>query len=111
MSDFMTWVTHGMKRGKFEMGQREVRYVVATGVALALVAALYLVLVSRTAAQGRHVQQLRAELLWLERENEQLEVAVARAGSVLGLSARAEDLEFVPAEQVEFLRVVRVSRD
>jgi cell division protein FtsL len=103
MSDFMQWVTHGIKRGRFEVNRRTALYLFAPVVALALVAALYLTLVSRTAAQGRHIEQLRTELFRLQRENEQLEVEVARAGSVSRLRERALALGFAPAERVEFL--------
>jgi hypothetical protein len=103
MSDFLQWVTHGVKRGRFEMGSRAALYVFLPVVVLTLVAALYLMLISRTAARGRHIGQLRAELFQLQRENEQLEVDIAREGSVARLQERAVGLGFVPAEQVEFV--------
>lgn len=103
MSDFMQWVTHGIKRGRFEVDRRTAVYLFTCVVALTLVAALYLMLVSRTAARGRHIQQLQAELFRLQRENEQLEVEIAREGSVLHLWERATEMGFVPAEQVEFV--------
>jgi len=103
MSDFMQWVTHGIKRGRFEVSHRTALYLFAPVIALTLVAALYLVLVSRTAAQGRHIEQLRTELFRLQRENEQLEIEVASEGSVSRLRERALALGFVPAERVEFL--------
>jgi cell division protein FtsL len=103
MSDFMRWVTHGIKRGRFEISRRTVLYLFALAAALTLVATLYLMLVSQTAARGRHIEQLRAELFWLQRENEHLEVGIAKEGSVSRLQERAADLEFAPAEQVEYL--------
>ena len=105
MSDFMQWVTHGIKRGRFEMSPRTALYVFALIVVLTLVAALYLMLVSRTAARGRHIEQLQMELFRLQRENEQLEVEIAREGSISRLRERAIELGFVPAERVEFLLV------
>jgi len=96
-------VTHGIKRGRFEMSSRAALYLFASVVVLTLVAALYLMLISRTAARGRHIEQLRVELFRLQRENEQLEVDIAREGSVSGLWGRAIELGFVLAEQVEFL--------
>ena len=102
MSDFMQWVTHGIKRGRFEMGPRVVLCSFTLIVALTLVAALYLTLVSRTAARGRHIEQLRTELFQLRRENEQLEVEIARESSIAGLKERADELGFGPAEQLEF---------
>ena len=103
MSDFMQWVTHGIKRGRFEMSRRMALRLFALVVALTLVAALYLVLVSRTAARGRHIQQLEVELFRLQRENEQLEVELASESSVSRLWERAVELGFAPAEDVEFL--------
>jgi cell division protein FtsL len=103
MSDFMRWVTHGIKRGRFEMGPRAVLRISVIVVMLTLVAALYLMLVSRTAARGRHIEQLQEELFQLQRENEQLEVEVAREGSISRIWERAVELGFVPAERVEFL--------
>lgn len=105
MSDFMQWVTHGVKRGRFEMSPRTVLYSFALVVVLTLVAALYLMLVSRTAAQGRRIEQLQAELFGLQRENEQLEVEVARDGSISRLWERAIELGFAPVERVEFLPI------
>jgi cell division protein FtsL len=70
---------------------------------LTLVAALYLGLVSRTAAQGRHIEQLQADVFRLQRENQQLAVEIADVSAVSRLMARARALGFVPAEQVQFL--------
>ncbi|MCX7682254.1 MAG: hypothetical protein N2508_09890 [Anaerolineae bacterium] len=109
MSDFMQWVVHGVKRGRFEMDRRTALYSLAIITALALIAALYLVLVGQIAARGRHIQQLQAELSRLQRENEQLEVEIARESAVARLWERAVALGFLPAEQVEFLSVPRES--
>lgn len=102
-STFMEWVTHGIKRGRFEMGPRVVLRSFTLIVVLTLVAALYLTLVSRTAARGRHIEQLRTELFRLRRENEQLEVEIAREGSIARLEERADVLGFGLAEKLEFL--------
>jgi len=103
MSDFMHWVTHGIKRGRFEVGPRTVLYVCVLVLALTLAATLYLALVSRTAARGRHIEQLQAELFRLQRENEQLELEIAEASSISRLWERAAELGFAPAERVDFL--------
>jgi len=103
MSDFMQWVTHGIKRGRFDVSPRMAFHLFALVVVLTFVAALYLVLVSRTAACGRHIEQLQAELFRLQRENEQLEVDIATEGSISRLWERALELGFAPAEWVEFL--------
>jgi hypothetical protein len=103
MSDFMRLVTHGIKRGRFELDPRAAFYLFAPVIALTVVAALYLTLVSRTAARGRHIEQSRVEFFRLQRENQQLEVELASAASVSRLWERATGLGFVSAEQVEFL--------
>ena len=105
MAGFVSWATHGIKRGRLKWNRK--RLIGALGAALVLVAAaiLYLVLVSRTAAQGRHIQQLQTELSLIDRENEQLEVRIAWASSIDSLKMRATALGYVLPEQVEFLRI------
>lgn len=102
-SDFMRWMTHGIKRGRFEIGPRASLNLFALVVAVTLTLTLYLVLVSQTAARGRHIEQLRVELLLLRRENEQLEVEIAEEGRISRLWERAVGLGFVLAERTEFL--------
>jgi cell division protein FtsL len=85
------------------MGPRAALYLFVLVAVLTLVAGLYLMLVSQTAARGRHIQQLQAELFRLQRENEQLEVELAREGSVSRLWERALELGFTPQEP-EYLR-------
>ncbi len=104
MSELTQWVRHGIKRGRFEMSPRMVIGVFVLAIVLTLVVALYLVLVSHTAARGRRIGQLQAELARLQRENAQLEVDIATQGSVSRLIQRVHDLGFVPAVQVEYLR-------
>jgi hypothetical protein len=60
-------------------------------------------LVSRTAARGRRIQQLQVEISQLDREIEQLEVDTAREAAVSRLQERATRLGFEPAVQVEYL--------
>jgi cell division protein FtsL len=96
-------VTHGIKRGRLEIGPRTALYLSVLVVVLTLLAALYLMLVSRTAARGRHIEELRAEILWLQRENEQLEIQVAIESSIDRLWQRAKEFGFDLAEEVESL--------
>ena len=103
MSDFLAWVTHGVKRGRFELDSRATVALFAVVGALTLVTSLYLALVSRTAAQGRYIEQLQAEVFRLQRENEQTMVGIAEQCAIPRVMGRAEALGFVPAEHVEFL--------
>ena len=106
-TSFMTWVTHGIKRGRFEWDRQKARYTLAAIIGATLIAALYLLMVSQTAAQGRHIEQLRSELLQLEAQNESLEEEIARQSAVSVVTTRAAALGYVPvvAGQVEFLVV------
>jgi hypothetical protein len=106
MSDCVQRVTHGIRRGGVDLSPRAILVLSGAFLTLAFLAALYLGLVSQAAARGRHIEQLRAELIHLQRENEQLEVDVARAGSVSRLWERAAERGFVPAERVEYLSPV-----
>jgi len=70
-----------------------------------LIAGSYLALVSRTAAQGRHIQQLEQQLFDIRRDNEHIEVQVAEEGSVQRLLERAREKNFILADKVDFLTV------
>lgn len=103
MSDFLAWATHGVKRGRLELDSRPVVLLCIIVAVLALVAGVYLAIVSRTAAQGRRIEQLQAEVFRLQRENEQLMVEIAAASAIPELRERAVALGFRAAEQVEFV--------
>ena len=103
MSDFLAWVTHGVKRGRFELDSRSTVALFAIVAALTLITSLYLALVSRTAAQGRYIEHLQAEVFRLQRENEQRMVEIAEECAIPRVMDRAERLGLVPAGQVEFL--------
>lgn len=103
MADFMEWVTHGVRRSRLEMNPRLVVVLAAAGTLVTLVGILYLLLVSYTAAQGRHIEDLQVEFFRLRRENAQLEVEIAEASAIARLQQRAAELGFVPAEQIEYL--------
>lgn len=103
MSHFLDWATHGVKRGRLEFRSRPGMLLSTVVAVLVLVAAIYLALVSRTAAQGRHIEQLQTEIFRLQRENEQLTVVIAEVSAIPELMERARMLGFAPAQQVEYL--------
>ncbi len=103
MSDFVQWVTHGVKQGRFEMNAAATVGISLAVVVVTLVTALYLMLISRTAARGRYIEALQAEAFRLQRENQQLMVEIARDTTVSILRERAEALGLVPAETIEFV--------
>lgn len=111
MSDFIEWVTHGVKRGRFDLEPRAIAGLFVFISTLTVVTALYLMLVSRTAARGRCIEQLQAELAHLQRENARLEVELVKKASVSRLMERATALGFVPAERVVFLKGIDEAQD
>jgi Tfp pilus assembly protein PilN len=105
MSQFLEWATHGVKRGRLEVRSRPTVVLTVIVVGLTLVAAVYLMLVSRTAAQGRRIEQLQTEIFRLQRENEQLTVEIAEVSAMPHLMERAAALGYATPAQVEFLPV------
>jgi cell division protein FtsL len=103
VSSFMQWVTHGIKRGRFEVSRRTALDLFAVVFVLTLVAVLYLMLVSQTAARGRRIEQLRRDLAWLEKENEHIEVQIADESSISSLVRRAVENGFIQVGQVEYV--------
>lgn len=103
MSDFVEWVTHGVKRGRFEMDSQSAVALSIVAGTLTVVIALYLIIISRTAARGRHIEELQATLFHLERENQQLMVEIAEESVVSRVRERAEALGFAPAQEIEYV--------
>jgi hypothetical protein len=103
MTNFLSWVTHGVKRGRFELDSRASIVLFSSVAALTLVTILYLGLVGRTAAQGRHIERLQVQVFHLQRENERTAVRIAEVCAISRMMRRAEALGFEPAKQVEFL--------
>jgi hypothetical protein len=68
-----------------------------------MVTALYLILISRTAARGRYIEELQAEMFRLERENQQLTVRIAEESAIARVRERAQALGFAPAQEIEFV--------
>jgi hypothetical protein len=103
--EFVGWLADGLRRGRFDRRPQMSRSLLLLVGGLILMAAIYLTMVSATASRGRRLEQLQAELLRLQRENEQLLVDIAEAGSIERLMNRAQELGFVPAEELEPLPI------
>lgn len=103
MSDFVEWVTHGVKRKRFEMDSRSAVVLSVVVTTLTGVMALYLIVISRNAARGRHIEELQADIFRLQRENQQLAVEIAEESAISRVRERAQSLGFVPAQEIEFV--------
>ena len=98
-----------MKRGArgdwLEMDRRTFLAALAVVVVIAMLAAMYLLVVSRTAGQGRRIQSLRKSLADQQRQTSHLRVSIARASSAHSLYERAIELGLVPASNDQLLFV------
>lgn len=96
----------GRSRDWLEMDRRTFMAALTMVIVVAMVAALYLLVVSRTASQGRRIQSLRRSLADVERSNAHAEIRIARAASAHALLSRAIDLGLAPAtfDQLWFVR-------
>lgn len=103
MGQVVAWVTHGFRKRGIDFNARLAALIFALILAIGLLGAARLYLVSRVAAAGRHLQQVRAELNRLQRENATLEMEIARKRSVAVLMERAREMGLEPAQRVEFV--------
>lgn len=103
MGQIVAWVTHGFRRRGIEFNARVAAVAFALILVIGLLGAARLYLVSRVAAAGRHLQQVRSELNRLQRENATLEMEIARKRSVAVLMERAREMGLDPAQRVEFV--------
>ena len=92
----------GFKKGQ-ELGRRTVAFILVLVVVVWLVAAAYLILVSRAMVAARRVQGARDQLTALYKENAILEQQIAAQQAVEKLSWEAERAGFVPAARFEFV--------
>jgi hypothetical protein len=102
--------THGVKQPGWPVGPVAIRLGLILAL-IALLAGLYLAQASEIATTGRRVQALREQRDELQRENAELLDQIATEGSISRLQDRAARLRFVPATQVEYLRVTAVPSD
>lgn len=71
----------------------------------ALVAGIYLNVTARAATIGRSIQEMRAEIERMERENEDLASQLAFITSTREMEKRAEALDFRPVEAEDVLYI------
>ena len=106
---FSDWVNQGLKKARWPISR-----VARIGLLIAIAAAvsvLYLVQSSQIVTTTRHVEELRAQLAQLQRENAELTLQISTAGSIEQLTARAKALGFGPALTVVYLPVQSLPDD
>ncbi|MBI4762306.1 MAG: hypothetical protein ACOYYF_12140 [Chloroflexota bacterium] len=96
-----TQIIHAYKQAPWRVQRQYVGAFLLTVVVLALVAALYLDVTSRTALAGREIQELRAEIAALQRSNADLETELANITSSAVMQRRALELGYRPVQPGE----------
>lgn len=96
-----TQIIHAYKQAPWRVQRQYVGAFLLSVVALALVAALYLDVTSRTALAGREIQELRAEIAALQRSNADLETVLANITSSAVMQQRALQLGYRPLQPGE----------
>ncbi len=106
-----TWIQHTLKQAPWRTQAQGTSLVMAVVVIVAVIGALYLAQVSRTATAGRRLQSLEAQRQVLEQQNAQLRAEIAALRSVPRLIAEAERLGYHAAgpDEVEYMTLPGVS--
>lgn len=106
------WLEHQLRQAPWRTQTQGTSLVMAAVVMVAVIGALYLAQSSRTAAAGRHVQELEAQRQLLVQENAQLGAEIAALRSVPRLIREAEAMGYHPAQsgEVEYLVVRGVAQ-
>jgi len=94
-------IIHAYKQAPWRVQRQYVGAFLLTVIGLALVAALYLDVTSRTALAGREIQDLRTEIAALQRSNADLETELANITSSAVMQRRALELGYRPIQPGE----------
>ena len=102
-----SWFNQALRQAPWRTQTQATSLVMATVIMVAVIGALYLAQVSRTAATGRRLQELEAKRQVLEQQNAQLRAEIAALQSVPRLISDAERQGFhmVEPKNVEYLKV------
>jgi cell division protein FtsL len=91
-----TQIIHAYRQAPWRVQRQWVGVFLLFVIVAAMVAALYLDVTARTAVAGREIQELRAEITTVQRENADLETQLADLTSTSMMRQRAERLGYRP---------------
>jgi cell division protein FtsL len=91
-----TQIIHAYRQAPWRVQRQWVGVFLLFVIVAAMVAALYLDVTARTAVAGREIQELRAEITTVQRENADLETQLADLTSTSMMRQRAEKLGYRP---------------
>lgn len=96
-----TQLIHAYKQAPWRVQRQYVGAFLLVVVGLAMIAALYLQVTARTAAAGREIQDMRAEIMTAQRLNADLETQLAKLTSSAEMQRRALALGYHPIKPGE----------
>jgi cell division protein FtsL len=96
-----TQIIHAYKQAPWRVQRQWVGVFLLAVIGAAMVAALYLDVTARAAVTGREIQELRAQITTVQRENADLETRLADLTSTAAMQRRALALGYRPVQPGE----------
>jgi cell division protein FtsL len=96
-----TQLIHAYKQAPWRVQRQYVGAFLLAVVGMSMIAALYLQVTARTAAAGREIQEMRAEIMTAQRANADLETKLAKLTSSAEMQRRALELGYRPVNPGE----------
>ena len=91
-----TQIIHAYKQAPWRLQRQWIGAFLLIVIGAAMIAALYLDVTARTALTGRKIQELRAQVTTVQRENADLETQLADLTSTAAMQQRALELGYRP---------------
>ena len=101
MQGQVTQIIHAHRQAPWRLQRQWIGAFLLVVVGAAMVAALYLDVTARTAVAGREIQELRAQISTVQRENADLETRLADLTSTAAMERRARELGYRPVQPGE----------
>jgi len=102
-----TRIIHAYKQAPWRIQRQWVGAFLLAVIGIAMVAALFLDVTSRAAVAGREIQEMRFEILTIQRANADLETRLAKLTSSSEMERRAQALGYRPVQpgELDFIAV------
>ncbi len=96
-----TQLIHAYKQAPWRIQRQYVGTFLLVVIGISMIAALYLQVTARAAATGREIQELRAEIITIQRLNADLETQLAKLTSSAEMQRRAVEMDYRPVKPGE----------
>jgi len=96
-----TQLIHAYKQAPWRIQRQYVGAFLMVVIGLAMIAALYLLVTARSAVTGREIQEIRVEIIAIQRANADLETQLAKLTSAGVMEQRALELGYRPVKPGE----------